>query len=377
MHITLHLTNACNMACDYCFVDKQKTERMEQATACAAVDMAAAHTPPEQPVGIVFFGGEPLLEKTLIAMTVAHAQELARTTGRKFHFKITTNGLLLDPAFLRYIQDKPFMVALSLDGSREVHDLHRHDKKAAGTYARVWEAAGRLLEQKPYSPVMMTVNPDTLGQYAASVAHLFDMGFRYIFPTLNFLAHWTEADMEELQRQYKLLADFYFEKTMAEEKFYIGPFENKIASHIHSRSYMPQRCELGKKQVSVMPDGQVYPCVQFTDSRAYSIGNVWEGLDIAKRDGLFEKSEEEKESCKDCALRKRCHHNCGCMNKLATGRVDTVAPLQCAHERILIPIADKLGERLFKKRNALFIQKHYNDLYPVLSLIDDKISKKA
>ena len=40
-------------------------------------------------------------------------------------------------------------------------------------------------------------------------------------------------------------------------------------------------------------------------------------------------------------------------------------------ERILLPIADSLAEKLFKKRSAMFIQKHYNDLYPLVSLIED------
>ena len=48
-----------------------------------------------------------------------------------------------------------------------------------------------------------------------------------------------------------------------------------------------------------------------------------------------------------------------------------ISPVLCAHERLLIPIADRLGERLFKKRSALFVQKHYNDYYPLVSLAED------
>ena len=35
--------------------------------------------------------------------------------------------------------------------------------------------------------------------------------------------------MRELRRQYKRLADWYYELTMAEEKFYFSPFEVKIS----------------------------------------------------------------------------------------------------------------------------------------------------
>ena len=75
----------------------------------------------------------------------------------------------------------------------------------------------------------------------------------------------------------------------------------------------------------------------------------------------------------ECAVRDRCNHYCGCLNKQTTGRMDTVSPVLCAHERIVLPIADKLAGRLFKERNALFIQKHYNELYPVISLIEDTV----
>ncbi len=68
---------------------------------------------------------------------------------------------------------------------------------------------------------------------------------------------------------------------------------------------------------------------------------------------------------------KRCNHFCGCLNKQATGSIDLVSPVLCAHERLLLPIADKLAARLFKKRNALFLQKHYNDYYPIVSLVED------
>ena len=55
----------------------------------------------------------------------------------------------------------------------------------------------------------------------------------------------------------------------------------------------------------------------------------------------------------------------------ATGRIDTVSPVLCAHERTVLPIADKLAARLFKKRDPLFVQKHYNELFPLISLVED------
>jgi uncharacterized protein len=43
----------------------------------------------------------------------------------------------------------------------------------------------------------------------------------------------------------------------------------------------------------------------------------------------------------------------------------------CETEKMLTPIVDTLGERLYKKKAPLFIQKHYNSVYPILSLLED------
>ena len=103
----------------------------------------------------------------------------------------------------------------------------------------------------------------------------------------------------------------------------------------------------------------------------YAIGHIKSGTDENKRLELYQINEREKQSCEGCAVKGRCNHHCGCLNKQATGSITKVAPALCAHERILLPIADRLGERLYRKRSAMFIQKQYNDMYPLLSLLED------
>ena len=77
------------------------------------------------------------------------------------------------------------------------------------------------------------------------------------------------------------------------------------------------------------------------------------------------------ELCSRCSLAGRCLHTCACLNWQATGSVEQVSPMLCRHEQILTPIADRVAEILYRRREALFIQKHYNRAYPVLSLLED------
>lgn len=370
MHYTLHLTNNCNFDCTYCYVNHENTKVMSRETSRKAVDLAAQNQ--RGLTGIVFFGGEPLLCKDLIYETVEYARWKEKQAECKFYFKITTNGLLLDEEFMKLSMKEDIFIALSHDGVKEAHDKHRIDINGNGTFERLSEKIGLLLNNRPYAPVLVVVTPETAEYFADSVKYLYNKGFRYIIPSLNYEAAWTKGDMKILKSNYEKLAEFYFERTLDEDKFYLSPFEVKMSSHINGDSYCHERCELGRKQISVSPEGDLFPCVQFVEDNKYCIGDVYNGIDKDKQNRVYRLNEEEKESCVDCVIRKRCNHYCGCMNKQSTGSIDKVSPVLCSHERLLIPIADKLAERLYKKRNAMFVQKQYNEMYPMLSLIEDR-----
>ncbi len=378
MHVTLHLTARCNMRCDYCYAAPHAGGDMTFDTARKAVDIGMEYLAQEQPgqsLGVIFFGGEPLLMRGLIDQSLTYCKQIEQDTGQFFHYKITTNGLLLDEEFLTGDMTSDVFVALSFDGVEASHDLHRKDASGNGTFKRIEEAAKLLLTYKPYAPVMKVVTPETVPFYAESVRYLFDLGFRYLICSLDYGSTWTTRDLAVLRKQYKQIAKWYLEKTAAEEKFYFSPFEVKIASHVFPGSCKAERCELGKTQISVAPDGSLYPCVQFVDDASnadYRIGHVDTGIDDNRRTLIYDRNAAEKETCVDCAVRQRCNHYCGCLNKQATGSIETISPVQCAHERLIIPIADNLASKLYKRRSPMFIQKHYNDMFPLVSLVEDR-----
>ncbi len=53
------------------------------------------------------------------------------------------------------------------------------------------------------------------------------------------------------------------------------------------------------------------------------------------------------------------------------GIVNLFGLVMCANERMLLKIADGIGNTLYKKRDGLFLHKHYNTAYPALSLLED------
>ena len=359
MHYTLHLTANCNMRCHYCYVSPTSVT-MTPETARAAVDSAVKRG--HKSIGLIFFGGEPLIYRELIIDIINYTKTYA-DRGIKFYYKMTTNGLLLDEKFMDIAIKEKMYIALSIDGIDKAHNAHRISSDGGPTHEKVEGAAKLLLKSHANAPALMTVNPDTVQYYNESVEYLYALGFQYLICSLNYDAEWDKLALKELKHQYELLADFYYKNTLAENKFYLSPFEVKISSHVHNKTYCHERCELGKWQVSVGPDGTIYPCVQFVGEEKYSIGDVFNGIDEVKRENLFDQNETEKPGCDICNIRARCNHYCACLNKQSTGSINMVSPILCAHERIILPIADKVAERLYETRNTTFLQKHYNDFH--------------
>ena len=186
----------------------------------------------------------------------------------QFHFKLTTNGLLLDQSLLEFALEHDVLVALSCDGAQSAHDRHRRLPNGQGSFDLVLPKLRLLLAARPYSSVLVVVNPDTVDQLSDSVSFLLQEGCRYLIVSLNYAAPWTEADLAALERQYERLGELYVAWSREDRKFYLSPFEVKLASHILGRQAKCRRCELGLRQLSVDPQGYLYPCVQFTGGRS-------------------------------------------------------------------------------------------------------------
>jgi uncharacterized protein len=330
--------------------------------------------------GIVFFGGEPMLCKNLIRELVAYGRDMERYQAGRFHFKITTNGMLLDPEFMEFAMREDIFVAMSFDGIQPVQDAHRRVAGGAGTFEMLLPRLKLLLAVRPYSSVMMVVNPDTAARLTESVEFLLEQGARYLILSMNHAGNWTEEALETLRREYEKLAERYIEWTRAGRKFYLSPFEVKLSSHINRHCHQKERCELGRRQLSVDPEGWLYPCVQFVkggpDSR-WCIGHVASGVDEVARGRIHQESQREKPECRACALRQRCNNSCGCLNWQTTGSLNDISPTVCRHEQMLMTIADRVGRELYRRRDPHFLHKHYNAAYPVLSMIEDALSASS
>jgi uncharacterized protein len=343
---------------------------MDWETAKRTIDYIYENHPKDS--GIIFFGGEPLLQKNLIKQII----EYGRSINPFFHYKMTTNGIALDDEFIKYAKGVDLDIALSVDGSRESHNTHRKFPNGESSFELVIDKMDSLLNEFPISKILMTVTPDTLKYYAESFEYLIEKGVRYLIVSLDYSADWTDEDILELENQYKKLAILYEKYIYEERKFYFSPFEMKFTNHIRQSNSECFHCHLAQKQISISFSGDIYPCTQFVqdgvNNKEYKLGDVFSGIDEEFKNRIYSKSQEQQPACLECDYNLRCNNKCSCLNWQLTGEINELSPKICESERILFPIVDELGKRLYEKRAPMFIQKHYNAVYPIISLIEDK-----
>lgn len=357
MNYTLYLTEKCNLNCKYCF-EKQKGEKELTFDDIKTIMDREVKFGSKSCV-LTFFGGEPLLKKDLIFDIVNCASKLEKENKIKFKYSITTNGTLIDEKFLKLAKENDFLIGYSLDGNKETQNKNRINNNGDGTYDIVFENAQKLLKSVKKVVAMPVITKNNYTDMTQNVDHLFEIGFKAINCAFDYTANWQDEDLPILKNEYSKLADMYYERLKKGEKIYLQPFDNKISDYIKEQD-CNKKCMLGLKHVNVSSSKKIYPCTQFVGREEYEIGNIETGIDKSKRENLIKKLQTvENNICKECEIKKRCKHTCGCLNILTTGDPKEVSPLTCETERMIIEISDKLADRLYKEKIPIFYAKEY------------------
>jgi len=114
-----------------------------------------------QPVPEVMFtwqGGEPtLMGLDFFRQAVAYQQQYARP-GMRIHNTLQTNGVLLDDEWCAFFKEYDFLIGISLDGLRELHNMYRVDKGGNPTFGRVMLGVELLKKHDVTFNVLVTVH---------------------------------------------------------------------------------------------------------------------------------------------------------------------------------------------------------------------------
>ncbi len=157
---------ACNLNCAYCFyLEKEalfgvrRSRRMSDEVLSSFIANYIA-SQPAGPVEFVWQGGEPTLAGIpFFERVVALQRPFART--RTITNALQTNGTLLTDDWCAFLKAHGFLVGLSLDGPREIHDRYRVDRGGRGTFDRVIRGLRLLQKHNVDYNVLAAVARDT------------------------------------------------------------------------------------------------------------------------------------------------------------------------------------------------------------------------
>lgn len=135
----------CNLDCTYCFYlekeaifQEKKIHRMSDEVLEAYIKQyCESQNTPE--ILFAWQGGEPtLMGVAFFEKAVALQKKYA--AGRPVQNAFQTNGTLIDNQWCKFLAKEKFLIGLSLDGPRHIHDKFRVDKGGKPTFDRVMKA---------------------------------------------------------------------------------------------------------------------------------------------------------------------------------------------------------------------------------------------
>ncbi|MCC7547267.1 MAG: anaerobic sulfatase maturase [Burkholderiales bacterium] len=156
----------CNLDCTYCFylhktglLGHRPNARMDEATLAQHIRQYIEANTGEEVV-FSWQGGEPTVMGLAFFERVVALQAEYRKRGQRIENDLQTNGILLDEQWVRFLQRNRFMVGLSIDGPRALHDRYRVTRGGAPTFDRVMRAARMLSDAQVAFAALCVVNRD-------------------------------------------------------------------------------------------------------------------------------------------------------------------------------------------------------------------------
>lgn len=155
--------STCNIDCTYCFFLSKEAlypnekHRMSEPTLDAYIrQLLKSHRTSE--VAIAWQGGEPTLMKLDFFRRAMDLVEKHRRPGQTVQHTFQTNGLLLDDDWCAFFKKNNFLVGLSVDGPRELHNTYRLNRKGQGTFDLVMNGWRYLRKHGVECNIVCTVN---------------------------------------------------------------------------------------------------------------------------------------------------------------------------------------------------------------------------
>lgn len=358
--ITFCVTEECNLRCKYCYMDsKNSFHRMDFETAKKAVDFFLDQEVIQPSVTWDFIGGEPTLEMDLIDKISDYIKAAMYRRNHpwfdNYLFSIGTNGLLYGTEKVqKYIEKNRSHVSMSItiDGTREKHDLQRVKIDGSGSYDDVVKNIALWQKQFPEATTKVTFASADLIYLKDSIIHLWNMGLDIIPANVVFEDVWKDGDDEIFEHQLIELADYIIEHKLWENHS-VRFFDPQIGFPVTEDSKHMRFCGSGN-MAAVDCQGNLYPCIRFlnfcTNGMApLTIGNVQDGYFTEKRKmfDLATVGTINDAECQDCPIASGCFSCAGCNYEYSSvGSIFERTKFHCKMQKAQIRARDYFWDRL-------------------------------
>ena len=318
-------SSLCNMQCSYCFykdeVDLRKNpmaKMMDKLTIEAIINKTMALD--VDCIHYCFQGGEP----TLVGIDfyyyfIDYVSKM--NNGKDISYSIQTNGLLLDEKWFDLFSQYQFLVGISIDGFKEIHDMLRKNHHQEGTFDIIMNNVWKI-KQRDIRFNILTVLTHQLSKYPSQ---LYDFYIKNELDNIQLIPCLPSLDESQTNPYALTPQDFFsFYKTFfdlwLEDKgrLSVTLFDNIISMYL---GFVPQQCGMIQKcymQYVIEADGSVYPC-DFYALDEYKCGNIHKNTlkEIFNHENaqtFLTKRNEISTVCKTCPFYKMCYGYCKRMN---------------------------------------------------------------
>ncbi len=345
------VSSNCNLRCEYCFYRRvgrmyRGRRRMDARVLEAMVGQLLR--PGFSPAAFSWQGGEPTLAGLDFFRQVVATQSRLGSPGQVVANSLQTNGLLIDDEWGEFLAQYRFLVGLSLDGPKELHDPYRKRGSGRGSFDDAMRAVAVLRRHGVDFNILSVLTPLTVGKAEELYRFFVGEGLRF----LQFIPC-VERDPAGGAASFTVDAEAYghflcelFDVWLADgRRVSIRLFDAILERLVTGTSPL---CILGERCDSylvVEHSGDVYPC-DFFVTRRWHLGNVLKDdlTDVflsGKRSAFASMKAMLAPQCRECKWRELCLGGC-LKDRQFVGDPKRVASYLCpAYKRFFSHAADQ------------------------------------
>lgn len=345
-HLTLNVTQICNLKCTYCAAGGDGTygeaiNKVNIEKTLPQMKYFIEKLKSGRKFKVSFVGGEPLLYPEAVRLIGEYIRKESSQRGVLAELSIVTNGTLLNDEIIKILTSIEARVTLSLDGPAKINDHVRAGKSTHINTALIVQNLEKLIRVKS-DLASLGLSAVFSAEHARWPEALIEA---YQFFS-NFDVDWYDFHFANEEKDVKVHESYMQQMTVIAQKAWQKGQENelrKIRSFdfyfdlLDRQQRLENYCGAGKNYVAIDAKNQIYPCVWSAGKASEKIGSDRQ-IDSTKILDL-QKPLIELNNCQTCWAKHLCGGGCMAINEAHTGFKHKKSDLFCKRTRHLISLA--------------------------------------